>query len=340
MILSAAIVFPLLFAFGTPARGNIAVRPRAVVFSNQTVGTTSAAMTVTLTNDNRRNMTISQVSSSSAQFSLSAPALPVTLSPRQSLVVTVQFSPVAARSYTSTLVFTRENRMTISIPLSGAGVPAAAATTTLPPTITSQPLSRTVIAGQTASFSVAATGTSPMTYQWRKNGASISGATASSYTTPAETTADNNTQFTVAVSNSAGNTASNPAILTVNAAAIAPTITSQPVSQKVNAGQPATFNVAVTGTSPFTYQWSKNGTPISGATSSSYTTPPETTADNNAQFAVAVSNSAGKATSNAAMLTVNASTLVLSSSSSSLNFGNVNVSSSSSQNVTLTNTGT
>lgn len=91
-ILSAAIVFPLLFAFGTPARGDIAVRPRAVAFGNQTVGTTSAAMTVTLTNDNRRNMTISQVSSSSAQFSLTPPALPVTLSPRQSLIVTLKFS--------------------------------------------------------------------------------------------------------------------------------------------------------------------------------------------------------------------------------------------------------
>ena len=53
-----------------------------------------------------------------------------------------------------------------------------------------------------------------------------------------------------------------------------------------------------------TYQWSKNGAAISGATSASYTTPAETTADNNAKFTVAVSNSAGSATSNAAVLTV------------------------------------
>jgi hypothetical protein len=88
-----------------------------------------------------------------------------------------------------------------------------------------------------------------------------------------------------------------------------------------------------------TYQWSKNGAAISGATSSAYTTPAETTTDNNAQFTVAVSNSAGSAASNAAILTVNASTLLLNSSSSSLSFGSVNVSSSSNQSVTLTNAG-
>jgi hypothetical protein len=58
--------------------------------------------------------------------------------------------------------------------------------------------------GQTAIFTVAASGTSPMTYQWRKNGTAMSGATSSTYTTPAETTTDNNATFSVMVSNSAG----------------------------------------------------------------------------------------------------------------------------------------
>jgi len=88
-----------------------------------------------------------------------------------------------------------------------------------------------------------------------------------------------------------------------------------------------------------TYQWTKNTIAISGATSSSYTTPAEVTSDNNAAFAVTVTNSAGNATSNSATLTVNAATLVLNSSSSALSFGNVNDSSSSSQAVTLTNAG-
>src|SRR4029077_11253817 len=80
-----------------------------------------------------------------------------------------------------------------------------------------QPLSQTVNAGLTAMFSVAGTGTAPMSYQWQKNGAAISGATASTYQTPVTTVSDNSSLFTVAVSNSAGNVTSNPATLTVTA---------------------------------------------------------------------------------------------------------------------------
>ena len=95
------------------------------------------------------------------------------------------------------------------------------------------------------------------------------------------------------VSNSAGSVTSNAATLTVNAAPVAPSITTQPASQTVTAGQTATFSVTATGTAPLSYQWSKNGAAISGATSSSYTTPATTTADNGAQFTVVVSNSVG-----------------------------------------------
>jgi hypothetical protein len=82
-----------------------------------------------------------------------------------------------------------------------------------------------------------------------------------------------------------------------------------------------------------------NGTAISGATSSSYTTPATTTSESGAQFTVVVSNSAGSGTSSAAVLTVNAPPSVLSSSSSSVSFGSVNVSSTDTQSVTLTNSG-
>src|SRR5437899_11614807 len=57
------------------------------------------------------------------------------------------------------------------------------------PYITAQPVNQTVTAGQTATFSVTAAGTAPLAYQWQKNGADISGATAASYTTPVTTTA-------------------------------------------------------------------------------------------------------------------------------------------------------
>src|SRR5437588_726777 len=72
-----------------------------------------------------------------------------------------------------------------------------------------------VTAGQAATFTVTATGTAPLTYQWQKNGTAIGGATAASYTTPATTAADNGNQFTVVVSNAAGSVTSTAASLTV-----------------------------------------------------------------------------------------------------------------------------
>jgi len=76
---------------------------------------------------------------------------------------------------------------------------------TPPPVITAQPVDRSVTVGQTANFSVTATGTAPLTYQWTKNGVNITaGANSASDTTPATTTTDNGALFAVVVSNSGG----------------------------------------------------------------------------------------------------------------------------------------
>jgi hypothetical protein len=174
------------------------------------------------------------------------------------------------------------------------------------PTITTQPQSQTATVGSTATFSVQATGTAPLSYQWSKNATTISGATNASYTTPATVSGDNGATFTVTVSNSVGSQTSNAATLTVTAAAVAPTITTQPQNQTVTVGATATFTVVASGTAPLSYQWSKSGTAIAGATSASYTTPATVSADNGATFTVTVSNSAGSQTSNAATLTVTA----------------------------------
>ncbi|HWS18980.1 MAG TPA: hypothetical protein VN223_13225, partial [Candidatus Elarobacter sp.] len=164
------------------------------------------------------------------------------------------------------------------------------------PTITTQPVSQSVTAGQIASFSVATTGTA-VTYQWTKNGVAISGANSSNYSTPVTTITDNGAQFSVAVSNRSGTVTSNSALLTVTAPVIAPAITVQPVVQSVNVRQAASFSVAASGTAPMTYQWSRNGSPIIGATSSMYTTALTATSDNGSQFTVRVSNSAGNVVS-------------------------------------------
>ena len=187
----------------------------------------------------------------------------------------------------------------------GANSSASSSDSSQAPSISLQPASQTVAAGQTAIFSVTASGSPPLTYQWRRNGTSITGATSASYTTPATTTSDNDAQFTVTVTGTVGNVTSNQATLTVTAAAVAPSITTQPANQTANAGQTATFSATATGTGTLTYQWKKNGTVIGGATSASYTTPATAATDNGALFTVTITDIAGNVTSNGATLTVN-----------------------------------
>jgi MYXO-CTERM domain-containing protein len=86
------------------------------------------------------------------------------------------------------------------------------------PSITTQPANQTVTAGQTATFSVTASGTGPLQYQWTKNGTNIAGATSASYTTPATTNADNGAVFRVTVTNAQGSVLSAAASLIVNPA--------------------------------------------------------------------------------------------------------------------------
>jgi hypothetical protein len=222
-------------------------------------------------------------------------------------------SGATAASYTTPATLAADTGAKFDVIVSNSAGSATSAMATLTvnaaavaPTITMQPANQSVTAGQTATFSVTATGTAPLTYQWQKNSANITGATAATYTTPATVSGDNGAQFDVVVSNSAGSKTSNTATLTVNAAAVAPTITTQPANQTVTVGQTATFSVTATGTAPLTYQWQKNATAISGATAASYTTPATVLADSGAQFSVTVSNAVGNTPSNSATLTVNA----------------------------------
>ena len=174
--------------------------------------------------------------------------------------------------------------------------------TSTAPGITTQPAALSVVAGKAAAFTVVATGSATLTYQWQKNGTDISGATASTYTIPATSMGDSGAKFLVVVSNSAGKATSNPAILTVTAAPVQPTITTQPSSQTAAKGKTASFSVVASGTDPLTYQWKKNGTDIAGATASTYTTPAVADGDNGARFLVVVRNEGGSETSSEAVL--------------------------------------
>ena len=94
------------------------------------------------------------------------------------------------------------------------GLLSDAATLAFAPAITAQPSSSTVISGGAASFSVVASGTSPLAYQWKKDGSSISGATSSTYTIASTQTTDAGS-YTVVVTNSAGSVTSSPIVLTI-----------------------------------------------------------------------------------------------------------------------------
>lgn len=181
-------------------------------------------------------------------------------------------------------------------------------------TIVTQPTDRTVNAGQSASFTVEASSANPLTYQWSKDGAVITGATSSTYTVSSAQTADAGS-YTVAVSDGSSTATTGGASLTVlgSTPATLPTFTTQPAAQTVLVGGNVTFTAAASGSPTPTYQWQKDGTnladgaAVSGATTATLTLSNlTTTAAGN--YTVVATNSAGSTLSNAATLTVNTST--------------------------------
>lgn len=176
--------------------------------------------------------------------------------------------------------------------------------TAVAPNLTASPVNASVIEGQGATFSAVASGSSPLVYQWERDGVAIAGASATAYTLPAAALSDHGAAFRVVVSNAAGRAVSAAAVLSVSARPVAPQITTQPQNAAVGVGQTASFGVTAIGTAPLGYQWKRNGSDITGATQSSYTTPPVVTGDDGARYSVLVSNAGGSVTSADALLSV------------------------------------
>ena len=164
------------------------------------------------------------------------------------------------------------------------------------PIITAQPTSLSKPVGQSATFGVSSNSPTAVSFQWYKNGVLIVGATNSSYTTAAVSSADNGAQFSVVITNLAGSVTSTAGILTVTAA-LDPFISQQPSSQAGFIGMPITFSVTASGTNPISYQWFRNSVLITGATNSSYAISSTGVADFGVLFYVVVSNSVGTVTS-------------------------------------------
>lgn len=136
-----------------------------------------------------------------------------------------------------------------------------------PPSIATAPVTANAVNGGSATFTVAAGGAGPFTYQWFKNGTLIGSATNATYTINPVSGTDA-ASYTVAITGPTGTTVTTPVPLVIN---IPVSITTQPQAQAVSSGQGFTLSVGLAGSSPFTYQWSKDGTPITGATAATYT---------------------------------------------------------------------
>jgi sugar lactone lactonase YvrE len=131
----------------------------------------------------------------------------------------------------------------------------------LPPSFTVQPASQDIIAGSDVTFTVTSAGATPLAYAWQRGGATIAGATNSSYTTNAVQLADSGSQFTCVLSNAYGTVTSAVAILTVG---LPPSIAAQPTNQSVLVGNTAVFGLTLSGGGPFAYEWLLDGTKVSG----------------------------------------------------------------------------
>jgi hypothetical protein len=181
------------------------------------------------------------------------------------------------------------------------GTKSASVTITVSaPVIQTQPVSENLCSSGTVSLSVVAEYAS--SYQWYLNNAAIAGATSATYTVAGSSSTAGS--YAVVVTNGAGSVTSQAATVQVGSS-----ITSQPTSLTITQGQTAAFSVAASGKGPFIYQWysvaSGTATAITGATSSIYITPVQTSAGS-ASYYVTVTDSCGTAVqSSTANLTVN-----------------------------------
>lgn len=210
-----------------------------------------------------------------------------------------------APSYTRTNAQTNDAGpywVVITNALGGATSSVATLTVIVPPAIATPPQSQSVTQGVNVAFTVVATGTEPLGYQWRFNNNPIGGATASNLALNNVQPADSG-NYSVVVSNFAGTATSAQAALTVYPAPVPPSISTEPADQTVSVGQMAIFAVGVNGAEPLAYQWRFNGVDLADATASQLTLN-NTQTNQAGGYSVVVTNAFGAVTSRVAALVV------------------------------------
>ena len=197
-----------------------------------------------------------------------------------------------------------------------APAPAPASAPASAPVITLQPVSQAVAAGETVSLLATASGDPTPNVQWQisTDGGTTWGDVPSSPSTTYSFTAatsENGSEYRAVFTNSAGSATTTAALLTVAPTLAAPSVTVEPTSQGVTAGQTATFSAAASGNPTPSVQWqvSTDGgsswSPVSGATAGSYSLTASSTEDG-WEYRAVFANSQGSATTSSAVLTVSA----------------------------------
>ena len=161
------------------------------------------------------------------------------------------------------------------------------------------PTDQTVVEGNDAMFTASVSGLPAPTLQWQLNGTAIPGATNASLTVSNIDNAQNGDTYTLQALNSAGSASASAALFVL----VPPSITLQPADSETRVGESATFSVNAAGVPAVTYQWSRNGVLIPGATDSSYTVSGVQGSDNGTVFSVKVANSVDSVVSREVTLT-------------------------------------
>ena len=167
------------------------------------------------------------------------------------------------------------------------------------PRFTTQPQSQSIVAGQAATFTVAASGATPLSYQWRLNGTNVPGATNTALGVT-NATLSSAGKYSVAASNAFGMVTSSNAVLTVT---VPPAIVQQPVSQAGVLNSNVVFSVVAAGSGPLIYEWRMDGQVLAVTSNSSFVIA-SMQASNAGIYSVVVTNAGGSVTSAPATLSV------------------------------------
>ena len=256
----APILAALFLILSSSTHAAITASPASVNFGNQTVGISSAPVSVVLTDSSRSSAEIVGVSTSSKAFLSAAPAMPIYLRRGQSLTVSVEFLPSAATTYSAVLTFRRKNASSITVALSGAGIAAQAPVSPQLTLSASAENFGSVQVGATSTQSVLLTNPSSVALIISQIAAAGTGVSDTGIATPTNLTAGQSTILSIgfapaaagAVTGSvtiASNAPNSPATISVTGTGVQPQLAIAPLTLdfgSVNVGSSSAQTVSMT----------------------------------------------------------------------------------------------